>query len=340
MPGLHPWFVQNSASSALLDDSAPTITRDMRKRCLVPFLVVLGCAQDGGQSGTDQFDVDRVNTGGHDDAGSSFTDPEPAPEPVPAPEPEPMQSETPPVIPEVAPICDGSAGVRFSATFGGPGGPVAFYNAFTPGRFLVIDGSCRYWLNDASLLGLRSGQLSEEEAEAFSADLHYGQYEALSFYELSQCPDGGSRSLTDGTGQLVCRCGDCSSARAELRDPFQAAEELYAELAAREEWAWGPTSVLPLVVPVEADALDWTLAFDLAEVAHEGGLEQPFSEDDGVLVPDAELEAFSELRRTSIERGNSAQLVVVDADGAGYSLFVRDEPPAPVGRALSARVHD
>ncbi len=317
---------------------------------MILLLLPLGCGNNGGQSGTDQFEVDHVNPGNEpdDDAGSS--EPEPESDPRPGPDAEGTSSDGEsdagrpepelPVIPDVEMICDGTDHVRFSATFGRGGGPFAFYNGFLPGTYITIDGKCRYWINDASLRGLRSGVLSDSDGERFSALLHYGQYQALTQFEVSQCPDGGSSSLTDATGTLTCRCGDCGFGPAELHEPFAGADELFVDLTSRDEWAWGPTTILPVSMPVEADALDWTLPLDLDGVAYDGGLEQPFGADMGVPIPDDQLELFSVLRQTSIVGGETSQLSVVDEGGGGYVLFVRDEPPAEVLDALEADVHE
>jgi hypothetical protein len=320
--------------------------------CSALLLLTIACGS-GGQSGTDQFDVGRVRPMDAADAGASRgsdeRDPETAADdsidesPVPTPpEPLPPPAATGPArLPEIQPLCDGSDAIRFSAALGSSvgGGPVAFYNAFLPGKYLVIDGKCRYWVNDWSLAGLRSGVLGAEEAEAYADSLHYGQYEVISEYESAQCPDGGGMTLTDSTGSIVCRCGACSGGGepAEFREAFAAALELADDVGARQEWAWGPSSFLAVATGEEAE-LSWTLDVDLAPVAYDTA-EQSFSNDAGVLVEGVDqLTLLSALRQASINDGQSSQLFVTQ-DGNRYALYVRDEPPAEVLDALTVDAH-
>jgi hypothetical protein len=301
--------------------------------------IVCGCA--GGQSGTDQSDVDRRQSTTRDDAGVERAgDPDAA---IPSP-PAPLPTlDTPSaMLPETQPLCDGSERIRFSAGFPeGGGGPVEYFNSFGFGSFVVIDGTCRYWVNDSSVRGLRSGVLSTEEAATLSEALHYGQYAVLSAFDLPQCPDGSGPTLTDSTGQLACRCGACTDVEpAEYGESFAAALALRADLSARDEWAWGPSSILP-VVDTEGNAtLPWTLAVELSEVAYDTA-EQPFSSDSGVRIDDpGELELLATLRLESIARNDTNRLFVSDANDVDYALWVRDEPAASVLDALSARVHE
>jgi hypothetical protein len=307
----------------------------MHKRISGGLLTVTLACGSGGQSGTDQFDVGRVTPVEATDAGVETPEPISLP-PEPVPPPEPI---APAQLPEIQQLCDGSDGIRFSAVFGTGGGPVAYYNAFLPGTFLAIDGTCRYWVNDSSLSGLRSGVLGVEEAQAYAVSLHYGRYAVLSDYEANQCPDSGITTLTDATGSLACRCGLCDfgSEPAELREAIATAVQLSSDVGSRQEWAWGPSSFLA-VLTTESAELPWTLDLDLAEVAYDSAL-QPFANDAGVLVEDPDqLMLLSALRQGSIDGGEAWQLFVTQ-DGNGYALYVRDEPPAEILDALSADKH-
>lgn len=248
-------------------------------------------------------------------------------------------------------LCDGSDDVRFSFVAGlGPREPMLAFGARYGQEYVAIDGSCRFWIYDLSLQGLRSGTLDRAYANGALANaLHLGHYADLEDVASPICVDGGGVSLWDTTGTLVAGCPRSSDERGPLAESFIRAQGLLAELAPRSTPVWARTRLLPLTeallplgVPAPSPQAAWTGGLDLGSasisaVDYTNGVAAP----DGLLVEDAAtLELLRELRAAGVARGLDEYLypgLFLTHPAAGeVQLLLRDEPPPAVARAIGA----
>ena len=245
----------------------------------------------------------------------------------------------------VEPICDGSGDARlvYAALQGFANYGSAFAGWYGD-RYLVIDGTCRYWVGGESLRGLRSGTVDADMGRALSEQLHFGRYAAVEAEPEEICEDAGLSFLADSSGSMsTSYCGIEEQPRV-LREAFQRVPSVAEQLDVGAEVSWGRSTLLalrdpalPPEVPSNQVVREWTSDLDLdAAAVSFTELQRGLDAGAGVLVEDdATLALLGELRRAELERDPSALDVLV-RDGAGrhFLLLVRDEPPALVAAAL------
>ena len=250
-----------------------------------------------------------------------------------------------PALAAIEPICDGSSDVRLA--FGTIGGFASYGSAFA-GRYgdqyLVIDGSCRYWVGGESLLGLRTGVLDAQRGLELSEQLHFGRYAQVQPEPEQVCPDAGIALLRDATGTLSASYCGLEEQPHVLREALQRAPGLAERLRDEGDAASGATTVLalrdaglPPNGPEQRVVGAWTSDLDLdAGAITFLDLARGLEPGAGLLIEDDEtLGLLAALRAAELRRDpNALDLRVQDAGARQFQLLVRDEPPAAVRDAL------
>jgi hypothetical protein len=237
-------------------------------------------------------------------------------------------------------FCDGSDEVRlaYRASGGFVFDAYAFFGAYGLG-YLAVDGGCHYWAADDGLSGLHTGTLGTEMAARVASDLHVAEIPALSAHPDTQsCPDAGEFVLASGGKSINCTCG-CDDLPAAIPEAFKNAYPLRMNLAAAGAAFDGPLRALtvgngqgPGFTPPPGSVFPWPLASSptaFAAVARIGP-------DSGQPIEDqADRRALRSLRAMAAAAGQT-QIFVRTGDGTLFVLYLRDEPPLPVARALLA----
>jgi hypothetical protein len=160
------------------------------------------------------------------------------------------------------PLWDGSDAVRLQLTNGG-GFVGRYYSFLQPLGFdyLVIDGKCRFWVNQDVWAGARAGTLTEDRVAALESELHWADLTDLAGnWENRGCMDGSTWQLSDGDSELTCYCGctddDVPSA---VHDIGNASSDALLEL-----WDAGAGFDAPMRIAAE----------DLTETVQLDGLEE------------------------------------------------------------------
>lgn len=118
-------------------------------------------------------------------------------------------------------LCDNSDGIRLAAQFGGsgritPGSAVLVQNGFD---FLVVDGHCRYWVQERAHGDVREGQLSNEESIQIFGSLRLDEWSSLAkTYQSSLC-DGPFHSYRFGSERIVITPA-CHATRTDMPVEF------------------------------------------------------------------------------------------------------------------------
>lgn len=104
-----------------------------------------------------------------------------------------------------AKLCDGSTALRFAMNAGGGNlSGLPPFLAELGWSLLLIDGQCRYYAMTAPDHEIRTGVLSEADAQAFSQELSLGDWQGL---PLSQsCPDAGVQTFAFGPDRTSVSC--------------------------------------------------------------------------------------------------------------------------------------
>jgi hypothetical protein len=252
-------------------------------------------------------------------------------------------------LPPVQPLCDGSDDIRLVFTsFRGFASFGSQFSGKYGDRYLVVDGRCNYWLGSDGLRGLRTGTLDAHATTALAEDLHFGRYfTAADYRDPGGCTDAGLGVLDDGTATLRTACFPHDAPRV-YREAFSGVYQLYAELRASGTSARNRTTLLAVRDPGELDPdlpgtprtpLNWTAALDLEpRSVTQIELFRGVDSDAGVLVEDADTLAVLANLRANVRNPDPAviDMLVRDARGRVYQLFVRDEPPDRVRNALEA----
>ena len=115
-----------------------------------------------------------------------------------------------------AELCDGSTALRFAMQSGG--GNLSGLPAFLSEvgfRLLFIDGQCRYYAMTAPDHEIRTGVLSEADAQSFSDELSLGAWQGLS--ASSGCFDGGQQTFAFGPDRASVSCASTPLTQASDR---------------------------------------------------------------------------------------------------------------------------
>lgn len=252
-------------------------------------------------------------------------------------------------LPPAQPLCDGSDELRlvFTSIMGFGYFGSGFSGKYGSG-YLVIDGRCDYWLGSETPRGLRTGTLDASTASALAEELHFGRYSTVADYrDPGGCTDAGLAVLDDGTATLRTTCWPHDAPRV-FWEAFSRTSRLYDELDTSGTPAWERTRLLAVREPFELQPdfpgtprtpVAWSAELDLEPGSVSGTqLARGLEPDAGVLVEDAPtLDALAEVRRAFDDFvPYSLDMLVRDAEGRGYQLLVRDEPPERVRAALAA----
>ncbi|MEI9937471.1 MAG: hypothetical protein WDO69_09635 [Pseudomonadota bacterium] len=104
-----------------------------------------------------------------------------------------------------AKLCDGSTALRFAANSGG--GNLSGLPPFLSElgwSLLLIDGQCRYYAMAAPDREIRTGTLSEADAQGFSQDLSLGAWQGLA--ESRGCSDASAQTFAFGPDRTSVSC--------------------------------------------------------------------------------------------------------------------------------------
>jgi hypothetical protein len=237
-----------------------------------------------------------------------------------------------------AALCDGSEDVRllYVNRGGGPLEPAfSFYGAYGH-EFFVITGRCQYWAGASGLSGIRSGTLDVAAADGIARKLHHADFASLPASSGQSCPDASVRGLSDGTRTVLCHCTCPTDGPPAVRETFTNLRAIQEQLVA------GPAAELPIRVLAYATddkpgsndrSLSWPLSWSPAQVLADG--QTAPAPDAGRLVsPVAELAALRTLRTTAMQQSMYNAVRVKTGTNEIYRVYLRDEAPAAVARAL------
>jgi hypothetical protein len=243
-----------------------------------------------------------------------------------------------------ASLCDGSDDIRFAMTssrnafddealfvFAEPYGP----------SFIFLDGQCRYWIGlRGHLQGVRQGQLTEGLAAEFAQAVGIHRLaEWQSVGRVGGCLDGGSSVILDADHAVTCACSCAGIPGLESalgaawkwhRRLWEDAEPLNEGLhiAARLD----PYRMSSIPNPANLVFIEWPLPWSMTEVAEADGSVDP----DGRRIEDLEeQQTLRELRAVSLDRNPSATAVPVIQDDQGYYVYIRDDLPTSIQRAIN-----
>lgn len=238
-------------------------------------------------------------------------------------------------------LCDGSDSVRLAYRLAGggpapPGSQVLSENGFV---YLIITGTCHYWVLAEIESEVREGTLSADQAASLAADLGLERWSELppkqpgggcadgptptvrfrgDRYELPGCtfpaPDGGAALALESALAAVVKALYLTGAPASGSVRF---------VLTRPQFDWGSA--------VEAQAVAWPQAApDAASVAMT--TEQIFSYRSGssALATEAAAVALRAIRTMfggNVRPLSDGALPVVDRDGTAYLLYLRDSIP-------------
>ena len=104
-----------------------------------------------------------------------------------------------------AKLCDGSSALRFAADSGG--GNLSGLPPFLSEigwSLLLIDGECHYYAMTAPVREIRTGTLSEADAQSFSEELSLGAWQVRP--ESGGCADAGVQSFAFGPDRTSISC--------------------------------------------------------------------------------------------------------------------------------------
>jgi hypothetical protein len=235
-------------------------------------------------------------------------------------------------------ICDGSSEQRLGVV--SEGGQVDATFEFTNPyghAFLFIDGNCHYYAGSSWLKGVVQGELTKQRAAEIAKSLKLGRVEALDYHDVESCPDAGVLWLKTRGGYVDCTCGCDAKAPAGVEDALAAAGMLQAELFESGEPLSGPVTLLAIVEdkPVSAAGLPaWPLIWPLSDIAMTWEAYTRKITPTTRLLTDADAEVARSLRAGALKNNPASDSVRATDLGKTYSLFMREELPDAVQRAI------
>jgi hypothetical protein len=245
-------------------------------------------------------------------------------------------------------LCDGTTSIRLAYVMGGggqiePASRVLSENGY---RYLLVSGTCHYWVMEDVRADVREGDLSAEAAASLSTALRLGAWStAEKEARPPSCSDGPSESLRFGD-ERVRVPPQCTSPTSAVPAAW-----LATILPATLDGLYGggrPVSGNARFVlmkdsagwsPLTADnAAQWPLATTAVTVArsreqanaYEPGDADVASGDDAVMLKTLRRDLFAK----SGFQYTGGFIPVVDDDGLRYQLFVRDDIPVEDERGL------
>lgn len=249
-------------------------------------------------------------------------------------------------------LCDGSSELRLvvaDRAWGKALAPQYFVSDQYGFRFLVVDGTCRYYAMRDLELGVATGQLGEEQLEELTRELALDRLASLPSSRVDCADHNEERLIATQDASLRCRCDVCPDAPAST-DAIVRAGEWIERLADSGAPLSGPVSALAVALqPPDAPdrlmrpVLRWPLE---SPPEHIPGLikKRGASRDRGAHFESSDADALRRLRVQTHElaeaRGqkqhSSYPTIFVSDCVETYELVVRDELPA----ALGAQLHD
>ena len=157
-----------------------------------------------------------------------------------------------------AKLCDGSTALRFAMNSGGGNlSGLPPFLAELGWSLLLIDGQCRYYAMTAPDREIRSGTLSEIDAQSLSEELSLGAWQGL---PLSRgCPDAGVQTFAFGPDRTSVSCESTSLSKAsdvwlkrlyEAGSPVDGPIRYWLMEASNEQWPEShPDAALPYPFP-------------------------------------------------------------------------------------------
>ena len=235
-----------------------------------------------------------------------------------------------------AKLCDGSSALRFAASSGG--GNLSGLPPFLSEigwSLLLIDGQCHYYAMTAPDREIRSGTLSEADAQSFSQELSLGAWQGLP--EPRGCPDAGVASFAFGPDRAAVSCESTALTQAsaawlerlyEAGSPVDGPVRYWVTQPSNEQW---PESNPEIALP-----------YPLTEAPAE--ITRPYEPGAPLIALDSDAAKLRALR-AEYQATTHVQLapyysvpIMLGAPGHGptyYDLSLRDTVPFEVDGALA-----
>lgn len=234
-------------------------------------------------------------------------------------------------------ICDGSADIRLAMAI--EGGQVdTTYQLTNPygHSFVFVDGQCRYYASSSWLGGVVQGGLSGARAAELEQSLILARISQLDYHDPESCPDADVTWLRTSAGYADCSCGCDAKAPKGLADALGIAGMLQHELAEMGS-ALGGSIQLAVIVEDGLTSLStpaWPLIWPLNDIAVTWEAYTRRPDANLRLLTGDEAAAVRMLRAQTLAADASARSIRVRDLGKTYSLFMREELPDGVQRAI------
>ena len=230
-----------------------------------------------------------------------------------------------------AKLCDGSSALRFAANSGG--GNLSGLPAFLSEigwSLLLIDGQCHYYAMIAPAREIRTGTLTEAEAQSFNQELALGAWQGRP--ESPGCPDAGGTNFAFGPDRASVLCE--STPLSQASDAWL--ERLYEAGSAVDGpvryWVTDPSNEQwPESHP------DAALPYPLSDAP--AAISDPFERGTPLIASDTDAAKLRALRAAyqataPVPLAPQYSIPVV-LDSAFYDLSLRDTVPFEVDGALA-----
>lgn len=240
-------------------------------------------------------------------------------------------------------MCDGSSELRFAAVVSG-GGMVPGYDQFLKPyawKFLLVDGTCRYYVSTDVSGEIRTGTLSATEELELSSAAGWGSLAAWDGHiDDSECLDGAGERLFGPGASAGCTCGCDSDAPEGLEAALTAVTVLEAEYGASGAPLETPLRVVaaPPDWPSQKPIFDWPLEWPIADIAEDSLY--TLTAESGITLEDTEdVAALRALRDEAEAAGETSGILFVrDDDDTVHALLVRDLLPEALRLELEQRI--
>lgn len=241
-----------------------------------------------------------------------------------------------------AELCDGSADVRLDYRVEG-GGASPLITTFTTPRadwtYFFVDGTCRFYVSDNSVHGIRTGTLDTTDATQLATDIAWNELDGWRDYGTHNgngCADAPVDLLAKPGVAVGCACGCGSLAPNGLDEAVRNARRWVMQLWQRGGELTTPVSVVANpTARADSQYVPWPLTRSMDSIADlimdpndERITKGPYARFDS----GTDASVLRELRSKSFDP--QAESIPVSESGKTYDLYVRDELPDETARAL------